>query len=59
MNSEKRQTAIRSVAERLQAEAHRLSEILAKAEDTQGGNFSFSTPIGDSHATTIVRRQII
>jgi predicted nucleic acid-binding Zn-ribbon protein len=53
MNSEKRQTAIRSVAERLQAEAHRLFEILAKAEDTQGGNFSFSTPIGDSHATTM------
>jgi len=37
MDFVKHQTAIRSVADRLQAEARRLFEILAKAEDTQGG----------------------
>jgi hypothetical protein len=39
--------------ERLQAEARRLFEILAKAEDTQGGFLNFNSSIGDGYATTI------
>ncbi len=53
MNSEKRQTAIRFVAELLRTEANRLFNIVAKVEDQQGGTLNFNSLIGDGQAATL------